>query len=82
MSLPPVGARQEQIQRQMNVSPWSLLWQKSTNSSPLGFILRSSEIPSREEKYDRRSEIRQRRRFVLFGPRRSLLLISACTTQV
>ena len=37
-------------------------------SSALGFILRSSGIPSTEEKYDRRREIRQQR-FVLFGHR-------------
>ena len=32
----------------------------------LGFILWSRGIPSTEEKYDRRREIRQRRRLVLF----------------
>ena len=37
-----------------------------TFSSPLGFILRSREILSAEEKYDRRRATRQHRRFVLY----------------
>ena len=50
--------------------------------SPLESILRSSEIPSMEEKYDHRREIRQHTRFVLLGPSRTDMrsdLWRACT---